>query len=132
MRRGRRPVDGEQGSRDGGVGAAPEEVSSPTFTIIQEYRGRLATLYHVDLYRLSPVEIEDLGLDGEISVKPTQLGVDLSPELCYENLSRLVDRVGAGGVLTAGGASIGREPRRRKMVERQGEGGSRSAQEQRI
>lgn len=45
-----------------GLGAAPEEVSSPTFTLIQEYRGRL-TLYHVDLYRLQPIEAGDLGLD---------------------------------------------------------------------
>jgi tRNA threonylcarbamoyladenosine biosynthesis protein TsaE len=45
-----------------GLGAPPEDVSSPTFTIIQEYRGRL-TLYHVDLYRLQPAEVADLGLD---------------------------------------------------------------------
>lgn len=45
-----------------GLGAAPEEVSSPTFTLIQEYRGRLA-LYHVDLYRLEPAEAADLGLE---------------------------------------------------------------------
>jgi tRNA threonylcarbamoyladenosine biosynthesis protein TsaE len=45
-----------------GLGASPEDVSSPTFTIIQEYRGRL-TLYHVDLYRLQPLEAADLGLD---------------------------------------------------------------------
>ena len=46
-----------------GLGAAPDAVSSPTFTIVQEYAGARATLYHVDLYRLSPAEIEDLGLD---------------------------------------------------------------------
>ena len=34
-----------------GLGASADDVSSPTFTLIQEYRGRL-TLYHVDLYRL--------------------------------------------------------------------------------
>jgi tRNA threonylcarbamoyladenosine biosynthesis protein TsaE len=45
-----------------GLGAPPDEVSSPTFTLVQEYRGRL-TLYHVDLYRLQPHELEDLGLD---------------------------------------------------------------------
>lgn len=46
-----------------GVGANPEDVSSPTFTIVQEYAGARTTLYHVDLYRLSPAEIDDLGLD---------------------------------------------------------------------
>ena len=48
-----------------GVGANPEDVSSPTFTLIQEYAGRL-TLYHVDLYRLEPREIPDLGLEDLI------------------------------------------------------------------
>ncbi len=46
-----------------GVGASPDEVSSPTFTLIQEYAGTRATLFHVDLYRLEPKEIDDLGLD---------------------------------------------------------------------
>ena len=46
-----------------GLGAPAEEVSSPTFTLIQEYVGSRATLYHVDLYRLEPPEIPDLGLD---------------------------------------------------------------------
>lgn len=50
-----------------GLGAEPEDVSSPTFTLIQEYPAREATLYHVDLYRLAPVEVDDLGLDELIS-----------------------------------------------------------------
>jgi tRNA threonylcarbamoyladenosine biosynthesis protein TsaE len=45
-----------------GLGASPDAVSSPTFTLVQEYRGRVA-LYHVDLYRLKPGEVADLGLD---------------------------------------------------------------------
>ena len=47
-----------------GLGAAnPEEVSSPTFTLIHEY-GSPATVYHVDLYRLeSAREVASLGLD---------------------------------------------------------------------
>jgi len=49
-----------------GIGADPEDVSSPTFTIMQEYAGSTATLYHVDLYRLEPREIDDLGLDDVI------------------------------------------------------------------
>jgi tRNA threonylcarbamoyladenosine biosynthesis protein TsaE len=46
-----------------GLGAAaPEEVSSPTFTLIHEYgAGRV---YHIDLYRLdTPVQVATLGLD---------------------------------------------------------------------
>ncbi len=50
-----------------GIGADPEDVSSPTFTIVQEYAGRSATLYHVDLYRLESAEIDDLGLDDLVS-----------------------------------------------------------------
>jgi tRNA threonylcarbamoyladenosine biosynthesis protein TsaE len=45
-----------------GLGAAADDVSSPTFTLVQEYHGRV-TLHHVDLYRLRPVEVPDLGLD---------------------------------------------------------------------
>lgn len=47
-----------------GFGVPAEEVSSPTFTLVQEYRGRQFPLYHVDLYRLSPREVDDLGLDA--------------------------------------------------------------------
>ncbi len=40
-----------------------EVPSSPTFTLVNEYRGRLP-LYHIDLYRLErEVEIEQLGLE---------------------------------------------------------------------
>jgi tRNA threonylcarbamoyladenosine biosynthesis protein TsaE len=50
-----------------GVGANPDEVSSPTFTIVQEYAGESTTLYHVDLYRLEPAEIDDLGLEDLVA-----------------------------------------------------------------
>ena len=44
-----------------GLLAEPVEVSSPTFTLIHEYRGRLR-LIHTDLYRLTASQLEDTGL----------------------------------------------------------------------
>lgn len=45
-----------------GLGANPSDVSSPTFTLVQQYGGT-PMLYHADLYRLTPVEAADLGLE---------------------------------------------------------------------
>ena len=45
-----------------GLGAPEDEVSSPTFTLVQEYRGRMPFL-HADLYRVSGAEADELGLD---------------------------------------------------------------------
>src|SRR6201987_5845172 len=49
--------------------AAPEEnVTSPTFTLVHEYRGPLANLYHIDLYRVdTPRQLETLGLDDLVA-----------------------------------------------------------------
>ena len=48
-----------------GFGAAQEDdVTSPTFTLVHEYRGPRANLYHIDLYRVDTArELETLGLD---------------------------------------------------------------------
>jgi tRNA threonylcarbamoyladenosine biosynthesis protein TsaE len=46
-----------------GLGVDPADVTSPTFTLIQQYAGGRLPLHHVDLYRLTPIEVDDLGLD---------------------------------------------------------------------
>jgi tRNA threonylcarbamoyladenosine biosynthesis protein TsaE len=45
--------------------AAPEEeVTSPTFTLVHEYRGPRVNIYHIDLYRIDTErELATLGLE---------------------------------------------------------------------
>ncbi len=44
--------------------AAEEDVTSPTFTLVHEYRGPEANLYHIDLYRIdTPRELDTLALE---------------------------------------------------------------------
>jgi tRNA threonylcarbamoyladenosine biosynthesis protein TsaE len=48
--------------------AQEEDVTSPTFTLIHEYRGPHVNLYHIDLYRIdTPRQLETLGLDDLIA-----------------------------------------------------------------
>lgn len=50
-----------------GLGIPAEQVSSPTFTIIQAYEGRIPVI-HVDLYRLeNPSAIAQLGLEDYLT-----------------------------------------------------------------
>lgn len=45
------------------LGANPDEVTSPTFTLVHEYKGRKTRLIHLDLYRLeTEQELETVGL----------------------------------------------------------------------
>ena len=46
----------------------PDEVSSPTFALVNEYRGRDITLYHFDMYRIMNAEaLETTGFYDYIS-----------------------------------------------------------------
>ena len=68
------------------VGAGSDElVNSPTFVLVNEYRGRVR-VYHADLYRLdSPEEVAALDLgnasrDGVLVVEWPERGAALLPE----------------------------------------------------
>jgi len=53
-----------KGIAEGFEAALADEVTSPTFTLVHEYRGPHATLYHIDLYRVDTQrDLETLGLD---------------------------------------------------------------------
>ena len=53
--------------RDRGLGI-PEGVTSPTFTIVNEYEGGRLPLFHFDLYRLGdPEELFDIGWEDYLA-----------------------------------------------------------------
>jgi tRNA threonylcarbamoyladenosine biosynthesis protein TsaE len=65
-----------------GLGIDPEEVSSPTFTLMHEYRGGRLTLYHADLYRLERAATEDIGLE-EAGVSDGVLAIEWPDRLTH-------------------------------------------------
>ncbi len=53
-----------KGVAEGFQAASAEDVTSPTFTLIHEYRGPEVSLYHIDLYRIDTQrELDTLALD---------------------------------------------------------------------
>ena len=78
------------------LGIDPREVSSPTFTLIQEYRGRVR-LEHVDLYRVSGRELDDLGLEelvAEDAIVVIEWADRLTAPIGEARTVRIVDRGG--------------------------------------
>jgi tRNA threonylcarbamoyladenosine biosynthesis protein TsaE len=78
--------------------ASADDVTSPTFTLVHEYRGPRATLYHIDLYRVDTErELETLGLDDLItpdSILLIEWG-EKSPRFVRDrNVEIVLERVG--------------------------------------
>src|SRR5579862_8245961 len=57
-----------KGIAEGFHAASQQDVTSPTFTLVHEYRGPNVNVYHIDLYRVdTPRQLETLGLDDLIA-----------------------------------------------------------------
>ena len=57
-----------KGIAEGFHAASQQDVNSPTFTLVHEYRGPNVNVYHIDLYRVdTPRQLETLGLDDLIA-----------------------------------------------------------------
>ena len=81
--------------------ASEEDVTSPTFTLIHEYRGARANLYHIDLYRIdTPRELDTLALDdlrGENSILLIEWGEKFPQFVRERDLEISLDRAGENG-----------------------------------
>lgn len=63
-----------KGIAEGFCAASQENVTSPTFTLIHEYRGPSVNVYHIDLYRIDTQrELDTLALDDLIDEKSVLL-----------------------------------------------------------
>ena len=57
-----------KGIAEGFQAASREDVTSPTFTLVHQYRGPEFIVYHIDLYRVDTQrELETLGLDDLVA-----------------------------------------------------------------
>lgn len=91
------------------LGVAEEDVTSPTFAIMNVYDGEELEVRHFDLYRLNrPEELEDIGFDeyaggeGVTLIEWAELFPEQLPEE-YLQVTLLLDGAGRKAVLTANG-----------------------------
>jgi tRNA threonylcarbamoyladenosine biosynthesis protein TsaE len=71
-----------------GLGIDPVDVTSPTFTLINEYDGRLR-LYHIDLYRLNEGASFELGLEEIFEEKNTVVLIEWAERLGFVPLGAI-------------------------------------------
>jgi tRNA threonylcarbamoyladenosine biosynthesis protein TsaE len=87
-----------KGIAEGFNAASEEDVTSPTFTLIHEYRGPEVNLYHIDLYRVdTPRQLETLGIDdliGDNSVLLIEWGEKFERFVRERDLEIAIQRVG--------------------------------------
>jgi len=87
-----------KGIAEGFAAASQDDVTSPTFTLVHEYRSPQVNLYHVDLYRVDTLrELETLALDdlmAENSILLVEWGEKFSHLQRDRDLEISLERIG--------------------------------------
>lgn len=87
-----------KGIAEGFQAATEDDVTSPTFTLVHEYRGPQTNLYHIDLYRVdTPRQLETLGLDdlmAETSVLLIEWGEKFDRFTKERDVEIVLERIG--------------------------------------
>lgn len=79
-----------------GLQIDPDEVTSPTFTLVHEYRGGRLPLIHVDLYRLDRADLDEIGLDPDLAAAGVT-AVEWSERLTRPIAEAVTVRIADGG-----------------------------------
>ena len=87
-----------KGIAEGFQAAKREDVTSPTFTLVHEYRGANADLFHIDLYRIdTQKELDTLALDdlrGDRSILLIEWGEKFERFSREKDFEIAIERVG--------------------------------------
>ncbi len=101
-----------------GLGISSEDVSSPSFTLVQEYSGGRMTMFHVDLYRLDdPAELETIGLEELLAagvVVVVEWGEKLPPYLSRDAIRVRFHDLGEDSRRLEIAPAPGKKPRKRR------------------
>lgn len=87
-----------KGIAEGFEAARADDVTSPTFTLVHEYRGRQVTLYHIDLYRIdTQSQLDTLALDDLVddnSILLIEWGEKFPRLYRDESVEIVIERIG--------------------------------------
>ena len=79
-----------------GLGLEAADVTSPTFTLVHEYRGGRLPLIHIDLYRLDAADLGDIGMDADLAAEGI-VAIEWAERLTHSVRDAVVVRIGDDG-----------------------------------
>jgi tRNA threonylcarbamoyladenosine biosynthesis protein TsaE len=79
-----------------GLGVDARDVTSPTFTLVHEYRGGRLPLIHVDLYRLERADLLELGMDSDLAATGV-VAIEWAERLAYSIADPIVVKISDAG-----------------------------------